>query len=254
MQRRAWVERIAVGGQVRRSEGDERGIRSSVATRTRSPRHTDRRARGADERRESLGAGHVWQILYHSTDLSGHDIAVSGLVLVPKGPPPAHGWPVAAWAHGTTGLADQCAPSIARDLGHDSSAVREVSALLAQDLAVVASDYPGLGTPGVHTYLIGRADARAVIDSVTAAHSLLGTRVSNAVVHRRALGGRSDGAVRCAIGRPTSAARGASSAPSRSRRRPRSTRSSPSPKPPRIRSNRRTSSMHSRGSTRSMPT
>ena len=32
----------------------------------------------------------------------------------------------------------------------------------------------------MHTYLIGRADARAVIDSVTAAHSLLGKRVSDA--------------------------------------------------------------------------
>jgi len=53
-----------------------------------------------------------------------------------------------------------------------------VSALLAQNLAIVASDYPGLGTPGVHTYLIGQTDARAVIDSVTAAHSLLGKRVS----------------------------------------------------------------------------
>ncbi len=137
-------------------------------------------AREAEAQARELGAGRVWQMLYHSTDLSGHDIAVSGLVLVPTGSPPAHGWPVAAWAHGTTGLADQCAPSIAMDLGHDSSAVREVSALLGQDLAVVASDYPGLGTPGVHTYLIGRADARAVIDSVTAAHALVGRRVSDA--------------------------------------------------------------------------
>ena len=101
-------------------------------------------------------------------------------MLVPKGKAPAHGWPLAAWAHGTTGLADQCAPSIAKDLGRDSSAVREVRALLGQGLAVVASDYPGLGTPGVHTYLIGRADAWAVIDGVTAAHSLLGPKVSNA--------------------------------------------------------------------------
>jgi pimeloyl-ACP methyl ester carboxylesterase len=134
--------------------------------------------RDAAAQARRVGAGRAWQMLYHSTSLSGHDIAVSGLVLLPKGVPPAHGWPVAAWAHGTTGLADQCAPSIATDLGHDSSAVREVGALLLQNLAVVASDYPGLGTPGVHTYLIGQADARAVIDSVTAAHSLLGTRVS----------------------------------------------------------------------------
>jgi hypothetical protein len=129
-----------------------------------------------------LGAGRAWQILYHSTDLSGHDIVVSGLMLVPKGQPPVHGWPLAAWAHGTSGLADQCAPSIAAQLGNDNSAVREVTALLAQHLAVVASDYPGLGTPGVHTYLIGKANARAVIDSVTAAHSLPGTQVSTSWV------------------------------------------------------------------------
>ena len=117
-------------------------------------------------------------MLYHSTDLSGHDIAVSALMLVPHGSQPAQGWPLVAWAHGTTGLADQCAPSIASDLGHDQSAVREVRALLARRWAIVASDYPGLGTPGLHTYLIGQADARAVIDSVTAAHLLLGRRVS----------------------------------------------------------------------------
>jgi len=125
-----------------------------------------------------LAAGRAWRVLYHSTNVSGRDIVVSGLVLVPEGQPPAGGWPIAAWAHGTTGLADQCAPSIAKDLGNDSSAVREVAALLTQHLAVVASDYPGLGTPGLHTYLIGQADARAVIDSVTAAHALLGAKVS----------------------------------------------------------------------------
>jgi len=117
-------------------------------------------------------------MLYHSTDMAGHDIVVSALVLIPKGSQPAHGWPIVAWAHGTTGLAGQCAPSIAPDLGHDHSAVREVSGLLARSWAVVATDYPGLGTPGVHTYLIGQADATAVIDSVTAAHRLLGRRVS----------------------------------------------------------------------------
>jgi pimeloyl-ACP methyl ester carboxylesterase len=126
-----------------------------------------------------LGAQRAWQVLYHSTNQTGRDIVVSGLVLEPKGRPPDGGWPLAAWAHGTSGLADQCAPSIAKDLGNDSSAVREVTALLAQHLAVVASDYPGLGTPGVHTYLIGQADARAVIDSVTVAHALLRGTVSD---------------------------------------------------------------------------
>ena len=127
---------------------------------------------------QELGASHASRILYHSTDLAGRDIAVSGMVLVPNGNLPAGGWPVVAWAHGTTGLADQCAPSIAAGLGHDKSAVSEISSLLAQHLLVVASDYPGLGTPGLHAYLIGKADARAVVDSVAAAHALPGLRLS----------------------------------------------------------------------------
>jgi len=134
--------------------------------------------RDAASQASRLGAARAWQLLYHSTDLSGHDIAVSALMLVPHGRPPSQGWPLIAWAHGTTGLADQCAPSIAPDLGHDQSAVREVRALLARRWAIVASDYPGLGTPGVHTFLIGQADATAVIDSVSAAHQLLAGQVS----------------------------------------------------------------------------
>jgi alpha-beta hydrolase superfamily lysophospholipase len=137
-------------------------------------------ARDAASKARVLGAARAWQVLYHSTDSSGHDTAVSGLVLVPKGVPPAPGWTVAAWAHGTTGLANRCAPSVAPDLGHDTSAVAEVRALLDQHFVVVASDYPGLGTPGVHTYLVGKVDSTAVIDSVTAAHSLLHGRISHA--------------------------------------------------------------------------
>ena len=37
--------------------------------------------------------------------------AISGSVSVPKGKPPKGGWPVITWAHGTTGVADICAPS-----------------------------------------------------------------------------------------------------------------------------------------------
>jgi acetyl esterase/lipase len=37
---------------------------------------------------------------------------------------------------------------------------------------VVATDYPGLGTPGVHPYLVGASEARAVVDSVRAARNV----------------------------------------------------------------------------------
>jgi alpha-beta hydrolase superfamily lysophospholipase len=135
-------------------------------------------ARADADAAQTLGAGNASQMLYHSTDLAGHDIAVSALVLTPTGRDPAGGWFTVAWAHGTSGLADQCAPSLAPGLAHDPTAVAEVRALLARGWAVVASDYPGLGTPGVHSYLIGAADARAVVDGVTAMHALLGAQVS----------------------------------------------------------------------------
>jgi hypothetical protein len=125
-----------------------------------------------------FGAARGWRILYHSRDVKGRDIAVSGLVLVPPGPTPKGGWRVAAWAHGTTGLADRCAPSLAPGLGHDHSAVREVTSLLAHRFAVIATDYPGLGTPGLHPYLVGPANGPAVVDAMTAAHELLPHRLT----------------------------------------------------------------------------
>jgi hypothetical protein len=55
-------------------------------------------------------------ILYHSRSASGQDVASSGVVLVPFGTPPAGGWPVIAWAHGTSGIARMCAPSLMKDV------------------------------------------------------------------------------------------------------------------------------------------
>src|SRR3954454_17762835 len=52
-------------------------------------------------------------LLYSSTSDNGDKVAVSGTVAVPKGKAPKGGWPVVSWAHGTVGIADACAPSIA---------------------------------------------------------------------------------------------------------------------------------------------
>ena len=52
------------------------------------------------------GAAENLLVLYHSTTLAGRDTAVSGTISIPAGQPPAGGWPVLSWAHGTTGIAD----------------------------------------------------------------------------------------------------------------------------------------------------
>lgn len=58
-------------------------------------------------------AAEQFRILYTSTDgIDGKTpVVVSGAYFAPKGNPPAGGWPLVAWAHGTTGIADTCAPS-----------------------------------------------------------------------------------------------------------------------------------------------
>jgi acetyl esterase/lipase len=46
--------------------------------------------------------------------------------------------------------------------------------LIAHGYVVAATDYPGLGTPGPHPYLVGVSEGRAVLDSVRAARALPG--------------------------------------------------------------------------------
>lgn len=111
----------------------------------------------------------VWRILYHSRSAAGRDIAVSGYAVVPErsveGPRPIY-----AWAHGTAGMGDQCAPSHGAGIGNPPFAGDQ----LARGRVLVATDYEGLGTPGTPTYTVGRAEGHAVLDAVRAASELPG--------------------------------------------------------------------------------
>ncbi len=111
----------------------------------------------------------AWRVLYRSRGLKGEPIAVSGIVIAPKGAPPPGGRPVGAWAHPTTGVTTRCAPSLAYFVFQQIQGLREMA---AQGFIVAATDYPGLGGPGVHPYLIGDSEARAVLDAVRAARAI----------------------------------------------------------------------------------
>ncbi|MGY3440754.1 MULTISPECIES: lipase family protein [unclassified Bradyrhizobium] len=108
------------------------------------------------------------RILYSSTDLRWHAgiVPVSGTLYLPAGEPPAGGWPLVAWAHGTLGIADSCAPSWT---GHKPRDATYIERWLESGFAVVATDYQGLGGPGPHPYLIWAAEGRSVLDAVRAA-------------------------------------------------------------------------------------
>ena len=124
-----------------------------------------------------LGEDYIgYRILYHSRSLRGDDIAVSGFVFTPAGKPPPGGWPLVAYAHGTTGTADRCAPS------HRAEEEILFNGQYLEGYAVVATDYEGLGTPGLHPYIVGHSAARSVLDSVRAAHNLNGMSISESFV------------------------------------------------------------------------
>jgi pimeloyl-ACP methyl ester carboxylesterase len=121
----------------------------------------------------------AWKVLYHSRSVDGQDIAVSGVVVVPSGAAPKGGRPVVTWGHGTTGLADQCAPSKQTDA---ASQVPFVEQLVDAGYAVAATDYEGLGTPGVHPYLVGESEGRSVLDAARAARALNAAGASDRVL------------------------------------------------------------------------
>jgi pimeloyl-ACP methyl ester carboxylesterase len=121
--------------------------------------------------------GTMYRVMYVSESESGHPVPVTGLIAVPNGAPPAGGFPVVTWGHGTNGMADICAPSLS-----PVSAVPELNALLDQGWVVTASDYQGEGTPGLMPYLAGVSAARNTIDIVRAARQLPAAHASNRYV------------------------------------------------------------------------
>lgn len=112
--------------------------------------------------------GRVMRVLYHSRSLVGADIAVSGIIAVPNVSAPAAGRPVLAWAHGTTGIADECAPS----KNPSEAGLALIAPFLERGMVFVATDYEGLGTPGRHPYIAGESEGRGVLDIVRAARSI----------------------------------------------------------------------------------
>jgi len=115
-------------------------------------------------------------VLYTSVTPQGKRTAVSGSVSIPKGKAPKGGWPLITYGHGTTGIADKCAPSRNTANGPATSYISytdtEQNAWLKAGYAVARSDYQGLGTPGTHAFLIGQASGRSMVDIVRAARDL----------------------------------------------------------------------------------
>ncbi|GAA0469531.1 lipase [Paractinoplanes deccanensis] len=123
-------------------------------------------------------------VTYVTTDVRGERVPATGLVLTPR---VGRVKRVVVWAHGTTGLADRCAPSTHPDVFWPEARAA-VAELLSRGWTVAAPDYPGLGTAQEHPYLIGESEGRSIIDSVRAAR-----RLDSGLGLRYAVAGHSQG-------------------------------------------------------------
>lgn len=126
-------------------------------------------------------------VRYKMPGVNNKTVEANTVVLLPKGTKPAGGWPIVVWAHGTTGVADQCAPSKTADL---AGADALVAAFLQKGYAVVAPDYEGLGVEGIHPYLNLQSEAYSIVYALKAAREVVGGTSKNWVVVGHSQGGQ----------------------------------------------------------------
>ncbi|MDC4477447.1 alpha/beta hydrolase, partial [Acinetobacter baumannii] len=104
----------------------------------------------------------------------GKTATATAMVLFPKATQPKDGYRVVVWEHGTVGVGDGCAPS--------KNAINPRFKILAESLlaagyVIVAPDYEGLGTPGVHPYLNLSSEAKSALAAVKAVKEHYGAQL-----------------------------------------------------------------------------
>ena len=104
----------------------------------------------------------VWSIEY----VTGGTTSLATVTMPIDVEAPPRGFGIVANNHGTTGVDDPCAIT-------GTAFGSGLAGLFgARGTIGVASDYPGIGTTGVHPYLVSDVAGRAALDSLRAARSL----------------------------------------------------------------------------------
>lgn len=118
----------------------------------------------------------AFRLTYVTTNSFGERATSTGTLFLPHGTAPEGGWPVLSWAHGTVGLGDDCAPSLTGP-GLPDRDFPFLGNWMKEGYAIVASDYVGLGTPGLMPYLDGKATAHSVVDIVKAGRNFAASQL-----------------------------------------------------------------------------
>lgn len=112
----------------------------------------------------------AWRVRYWTTNGAGRQQEVTGMVVAPREAIPPQPRRVVAWTHGVWGAVQKCAPSLSPNFWKWTAGLQAVQ----RGYTVVAPDYPGLGSEGVHGLLVGPDTARSVLDAVRAAGQIPG--------------------------------------------------------------------------------
>lgn len=108
----------------------------------------------------------AWRILYTTTRGDGSAVSAGAIVVAREQAAPR---PVVVWAHGATGIAPGCVPSLQADPVGTGS-IPDLAPALAAGWIVVAPDYP----EEPHPFLIGPGEARSLLDAVLAVRAMKG--------------------------------------------------------------------------------
>lgn len=116
--------------------------------------------------KDSLSNAKSIQVMtYTMKNVQGNMAEATALVFYPKTAKPKAGWRVVVWEHGTVGVGDDCAPSNNK-IGVNFGELAED--LLAAGYIIVAPDYEGLGTRGIHPYLNLQSEAESALSAIAA--------------------------------------------------------------------------------------
>ena len=116
---------------------------------------------------------------YNMPNVQNRTAEATALVIYPRTQQPRDGWRVVVWEHGTVGSGDSCAPS--RNTFNPRFKDMAES-LLAKGYVIVAPDYEGLGTQGIHPYLHLESAAQSAIYAVKGFKQQQGNRFNGAWV------------------------------------------------------------------------
>jgi dienelactone hydrolase len=121
-----------------------------------------------------IKGAHAWKVWYLTNDVNDISHESTGIIVAPT--VEAINRPILSWAHGTTGLGDAACPSEQPDSARelityfDLEATEQIDfgvpglqSMIDAGYVVVATAYQGLGTKGMHQYMVNRTNARDAV-------------------------------------------------------------------------------------------